>query len=76
MYEINPIYCVSICSYNLQCGLKYIDINLQTLQDKDMILLMEKIFRGGISSILGDMFFEMKIKRSCIKMLLIYMATQ
>ena len=31
-------------------------INLQTLQDKDMIMLLENIFRGGISSVLGDRY--------------------
>ena len=39
-YEINPFYCDSICSYTLQCCLKYTDIKLQTLQDKDMILVV------------------------------------
>ena len=37
-------YCVSVCSYTLQCGLKNKDIKLHTLQDKDMILLIEKNF--------------------------------
>ena len=50
-FGINPLYCVS---YTWQCGLKYTGINLQTLQDKDMILLLEKNFRGGISSVMGD----------------------
>ena len=53
-FEINPLYCVSLPSYTWQCGLKYTGINLQRLQDKDMILLLENIIRGGISSVMGD----------------------
>ena len=45
-YGINPLYCVSLPGYTWQCGLKYTGINLQTLQDKDMILLLEKNIRG------------------------------
>ena len=40
--------------YTWQCGLRYTGINLQTLQDKDMILLLEKKIRGGLSSVMGD----------------------
>ena len=40
--------------YTWQCGLKYTGINLQTLEDKDMILLSENNIRGGVSSIMGD----------------------
>ena len=57
-YEINPLHCVSICSYTYQCGLKFIDIKLQTLQDKDMILLTENIIRGGASSVMGDRYVK------------------
>ena len=46
-YGINPLYCVSLPGYTWQCGLKYTGINLQTLQDKDMILLLENNIRGG-----------------------------
>ena len=41
-----------------QCGLKCTGINLQTLQNKNMILLLENIFRGGISSIIGDRYVK------------------
>ena len=34
--------------------MNYTGINLQTLQDKDMILLLENNIRGGISSVMGD----------------------
>ena len=57
-YDINPLYCVSLPGYTWQCGLKYTGINLQTLQDKDMILLLENNIRGGISSVMGDRYVE------------------
>ena len=37
-FGINPLYCVSLPAYTWECGLKYTGINLQTLQDKDLIL--------------------------------------
>ena len=55
-FDINPLYCISLPGYTWQCGLKYIEIRLQTLQDKDMILLLENNIRGGISSIMGDRY--------------------
>ena len=57
-YDINPLYCVSLPSYTWQCGLKYTGINLQTLQDEDMILLLENNIRGGISSVMGDRYVK------------------
>ena len=57
-FDINPLYCVSLPGYTWQCGLKYTGINLQTLQDKDMILLLESNIRGGISSIMGDKYIQ------------------
>ena len=57
-YDINPLYCVSLPGYTWQCGLKYTGINLQTLQDKDMILLLENNIRGGILSIMGDRYVK------------------
>ena len=55
-YGINPLYCVSLPGYTWQCGLKVTDIKLQTLQDKDMILLLENIIRGSLSSVMGDRY--------------------
>ena len=55
-FGINPLYCVSLPGYTWQCGLKYTGINLQTLQDKDMILLLENDIRGGIGSVIGDRY--------------------
>ena len=53
-FGINPLYCVNLPGYTWQCGLKYTGINLQPLQGKDMILLIENNIRGGISSVMGD----------------------
>ena len=55
-FGINPIYCVSLPGYTWQCGLKYTAINLQTLQDKYMILLLENSIRGGVSSVMRDRY--------------------
>ena len=57
-FNINPLYCVSLPGYTWQCGLKHTDIRLQTLQDKDIILLLEKIIRGGNSSVMGDRYIK------------------
>ena len=57
-FDINPLYCVSLPGYTWQCGLKYTGKNLQTLQNKDMILLLENNIRGGISSIMGDRYIK------------------
>ena len=39
-----------------QCALKYTDFKLQTIQDKDLILILENIILGGISSVMGDRY--------------------
>ena len=57
-YGIYPLYCVSLPGYTYQCALKYTDIKLQTLQDKDLILLLENNIRGGISSVMGDRYVK------------------
>ena len=57
-FKIIPLYCVSLPSYTWQCGLKYTGINLQTLQDKGMILLLENTIHGGFSSVLGDRYIK------------------
>ena len=44
--------------YTYQCALKYTDIKSQTLQDKDLILLIENKIRGGISSVMGDRYVK------------------
>ena len=55
-YKINSLYYVSLPGYTYQCALKYNNIKLQTLQDKDLILLIENNIRGGISSVMGDRY--------------------
>ena len=57
-YKINPLYCVSLPGYTYQCALKNTDIKMQTLQDKDLILLIENNIRGGISSVMGDRYVK------------------
>ena len=57
-YKNNPLYCVSLPGYTYQCALKYTNIKLQTLQDKDLILLIENNIRGGISSVMGDRYVK------------------
>ena len=57
-YVINPLYCVSLPGYTYQCALKYTGIKLQTLQDKDLILLIENNIRGGVSSVMGDRYVK------------------
>ena len=74
-YGINPLNCVSLPGYTYQCPLKYTDIKLQNLQDKDLILLIENNFRGGISSVMGDRYVKSDENKK-IWMLLFYMVTQ
>ena len=62
-YDINPLYCVSIPGYTWQCGLKYTGKDLQILQDKDMILLLEYFIGGGISSVMGDRYVKSDEKK-------------
>ena len=57
-YGINHLYCISLPVYTYQCALKYTDIKLQTLPEKDLILLLENNIRGGISSIIGDRYVK------------------
>ena len=53
-FGINPLKWVSLSGYTYQWGLKYTDIILKTIQDRDLILTIGNIIRVGISSILGD----------------------
>ena len=57
-FDINPLYCVSLPGYTWQCGLNYTGINLRTIQDKDMILVLENNTHGGISSLMGDRYVK------------------
>ena len=55
-FDINPLYSFSLPGYTWQCGWKYIDIELETLQDRDMILLLENNNRGGVGSVKIDRY--------------------
>ena len=47
--------------------MKYTAIKLKTLQDKDLILLLENILRGVIRSVIGDRYVKSyDKKRFCI----------
>ena len=67
-YKINPLFCVSLPGYTYQCALKYTNIKLQTLQDKDLILLIENNIRGGISSVMGDRYVKSDEKKKILYM--------
>ena len=41
-----------------ECGFKYTGINLQTLQDKDLILTLENNIRGVISSVMSKRYVK------------------
>ena len=57
-YGINPLYCVSLPGYTYECALKNTDFKLQTLQDNDLILLIENNIHGGISSVKVDSYVK------------------
>ena len=57
-FGISPLYFVSLAGYTWSCGLKYTNIKLQTLQDKELILLLENRIRGGISGVMGDRYIK------------------
>ena len=65
-FDINPLYCVSLPGYTWQCGLKKTGINLPTLQDKDMILLLENNIRGGVSPVMGDRYIKSDDKKKIL----------
>ena len=49
---------MSLPGYTWACGLKYTNIRLQTLQDKEMTFLLENGIRGGISGVMGDRYVK------------------
>ena len=67
-FEINPLYWVNLPGYTWQCGLKYTAINLQTLQDRNLILTFENNLRGGISSVMGDRYVISDEKKNVLYM--------
>ena len=46
---MNPLNFASLPVHTWLCGLKYSDIKLQTLQNKELILSIEDDIRGGYS---------------------------
>ena len=57
-YGTNALYCNSLPGYTWQCGLKFTGINLQTLQGKDMMFLLENKIRGVVSSVMGNRYVK------------------
>ena len=60
-YKINPLYSYSLPGYTWKAGLKLTNIKLDFIKDtaklpsgKELLLLLEKNIRGGISSVMGD----------------------
>ena len=53
-FDINSLYCALLPSFTWLWGLRYTGINLQTLQDKELISLMENKIRGRISTVIAD----------------------
>ena len=48
--------------------MKYTDIKLQTLQDKDLILTLKNIIRGGISSVKGGRYIKSDYNKTILYM--------
>ena len=57
-YGINPLYSYSLPGYTWKAGLKLTKIKLDFIKDKQLLLLLENIIRGGISSVMGPRFIE------------------
>ena len=74
-FDINPLYCISPPSYTYQCGVEYTRNKLQTLQDKDMFLLLQNNIRGCICSVLGDKYVKSNEPKKTIYSMLIFIWT-
>ena len=73
-FGTNPPHCDSLPGYTWQCGLKYTRTNLQSLQDKDLVLALENNIRGGFSSVMGHRYVKSDENKKIIYMgLLIYL---
>ena len=57
-HEIDPAYCFSAPGLTWQCGLKYTNVKLELLTDKDMLLMFEAQKRGGFSGVLGTRYIK------------------
>ena len=57
-YSINPLYSYTLPAYTWKAGLKITKIKVDFIKDKELLLLLEKIIRGGISSVMGPRYIE------------------
>ena len=57
-YSINPLYYYSLPGYTWKAGLNFTNIKLDFIKDKELLLLLENIIRGGISSVMGPRYIE------------------
>ena len=57
-YEIDPAYCYSAPGLSWNAGLKYTEIELDLLTDKDMLDMFKGGIRGGFSGVLGRRYVE------------------
>ena len=49
---------MSLPGYTYHCPLNFSDIKFQTLQDKNLILSIEKNIGGCLSSVMGDRYVK------------------
>ena len=67
-YGMKPLYCISLPGSTYQCALKYTDIKVKTLQDEDLILLLENNIRGGLSGVMGNRYVKSDQNKKMIYM--------
>ena len=63
-FDINPLFCVSLPGYTL----KYTDMKLKTLQEKDLLFLLESNIRGIRNSVMRDRYVESDENKKIIYM--------
>ena len=57
-YRLNPLYSYSLPGFTWKVGLKFTNIKLDYIKDRELLLLLENNIRGGISSVMGDRYCE------------------
>ena len=57
-YSIYLLYSYSLSGYTWKAGLKTTKIKLDFIKDTKLLLLLENIIRGGISSVMGPRYIE------------------
>ena len=65
-FGINPLYCDRLPGYTWLRGLKYTNIKLHTLQDKDMISIIENNIRAGVSGVMCDRYLNSNEKKKIL----------